>query len=148
MKETSSSLGVRAIVGIYREFEQATRGSDLSLAQYRLLFYLKKGPQRAGAIAAAGALSKPTVSLTINALREKGWVKSVPDPDGRVAMIKITPAGEKRMTRFESDLARAMESTMNSEEAAVFYEALKRAYYAMAVSWEDRLKAIEQSLIE
>ena len=51
-------ISVRAIVALYREFENVARRADLSLAQYRMLLYLGRGPQRAGVIAAASALKK------------------------------------------------------------------------------------------
>ena len=66
--------GVRLVVSLYREFEQVARQGDLSMAQYRTLLYLLGGSRRAGELAAANAVTKPTVSAMINGLRQQGWV--------------------------------------------------------------------------
>jgi predicted transcriptional regulator len=70
-----SALSVRAIVAFYRELERVTRDGDISLGQYRNMLYLKGGAQRAGAIAAASAVKRPTMSAMLNALREMWWVE-------------------------------------------------------------------------
>src|SRR5213595_1299607 len=103
--ETSrEAIAVRIVTSIYREFENVARASDISMAQYRLLFFLQAGPRRAGAIAPAAALAKPTISLILNGLRERGWVENAPDPDGRAAVVLLTPAGEARLASFEAEL--------------------------------------------
>ena len=78
--------GVRLVVSLYREFEQVARRGDMSMAQYRTLLYLLAGSRRAGELAAAGAVTKPTVSSMINGLRQHGWVADADDEtgDGRV----------------------------------------------------------------
>ena len=40
--------GVRLIVALYRNFEQAARCGDITMAQYRTLLVLRKGNQRVG----------------------------------------------------------------------------------------------------
>ena len=67
--------GVRLVVSLYREFEHVARRGDMSMAQYRTLLYLLGGSRRAGELAAANAVTKPTVSAMINGLREQGWVR-------------------------------------------------------------------------
>jgi DNA-binding MarR family transcriptional regulator len=104
MTTKNAILTVRTIVSSYREFEQAARRSDISMAQYRLMLYLQNGPKRASEIAAAAEIAKPTVSLAINGLREKGWVTTSPDTDGRASCVAITPSGRKRMKSFEGEL--------------------------------------------
>jgi len=85
-KSDPTSLSVRAVVAFYREFERVTREADISLGQYRTMLYLKGGAKRAGAIAAAGAVKKPTISAMLNNLREKGWIRDEADPaDGAAA---------------------------------------------------------------
>ena len=107
MKTPAPLLAVRAVVAIYREFEQVARRSDVSMAQYRLMLYLRAGPKRAGEIAAAIAVAKPTISLALNALREKGWITSTTDEeDGRASRILITHAGKTRMEAFEAEVCR------------------------------------------
>ena len=103
--------GVRLVVSLYREFEQVARRGDLSMAQYRTLLYLLGGSRRAGELAAANAVTKPTVSAMINGLRQQGWVADAVDEtgDGRVTRVELTEAGRARLARFEEELAERME---------------------------------------
>lgn len=140
MSTDASRLAVRSVVAIYREFEQIARRSDISMAQYRLLLFLLNGPKRAGAIAAAAELAKPTVSLAINGLREKGWVKSGPGVDGRASVVTITPEGYARMTSFEQDLAQNLNSML--DDPADLAAALAKAYAAMDATKEIRMKNV------
>ena len=103
--------GVRFVVSVYREFEQVARRGDLSMAQYRTLLYLLGGSRRAGELAAANAVTKPTVSAMITSLRQQGWVADVVDEagDGRVTRVELTPEGRARLALFEQELADRME---------------------------------------
>jgi DNA-binding MarR family transcriptional regulator len=142
-------LAVRAVVAIYREFEQVARRSDISLAQYRLMLYLRTGPKRAGEIAAAIAVAKPTVSLALNALREKAWITSTTDEeDGRASRILITAAGKSRMEAFEAELAARIGPMLGGADAKTLSDALAAAYVAMGVTREARLRDVEDSLRE
>lgn len=143
MGTDQTQLAVRAVVAIYREFEQIARRSDISMAQYRLLLYLRNGPRRAGAIAAAATLAKPTVSLAIGGLRERGWVESGSDADGRASVVVITEAGKARMDSFERDLSQAVGAMLAPEDLGGLTNVLAQAYAAMAVSREERMKTVE-----
>ena len=93
---------MRLVVSLYREFEHVARRGDLSMAQYRTLLYLMGGTRRAGELAAANAVTKPTVSAMIGSLRQQGWVTDSIDPaDGRVSRIELTAAGRARVEQFE-----------------------------------------------
>ena len=148
MSSEQSQLAVRAVVAIYREFEQIARRSDISLAQYRLLLYLRNGPKRAGAIAAAAALAKPTVSLALNGLRDKGWVESAADADGRASVVAITPEGHARIMSFERELASAMGAMVHADELGHLSVVLAEAYVSMAATRDERMKAVERGLVE
>jgi DNA-binding MarR family transcriptional regulator len=128
----TSAIAVRIVATLYKELEQAARASDLSLAQYRLLFYMQGGAKRAGAIAVAASLAKPTISLTLNSLREKGWVENVPDPDGRASVVVLTAAGEARLAAFEAELSAAMRAMLEDDGAYADLETgLMAAYRAL-----------------
>ena len=125
--------GVRLVVSLYREFEQVARRGDLSMAQYRTLLYLLGGSRRAGELAAANAVTKPTVSAMINGLRQAGWVADAVDEagDGRVTRIELTDAGRARLARFEGELADRMEELLpgvEMAEARRFFGDLQRAH--------------------
>ncbi len=132
--------GTRMVVSLYREFAQVARGGDLSMAQYRTLLYLINGPRRAGELAAANAVTKPTVSAMINGLRDQGWVADViDDTDGRVTKIVLTPAGIERVEQFEAALAERLEASMPSLSAAERDGALAILYESHHQTTEERL---------
>jgi DNA-binding MarR family transcriptional regulator len=132
--------GVRLVVSLYREFEQVARQGDLSMAQYRTLLYLMAGARRAGQLATAASVTKPTVSSMINGLREQGWVtEEVDATDGRVTNIRLTPAGRARVERFETALADRMEALIPGVNRDDLRASLAELYTAHAETREDRL---------
>jgi DNA-binding MarR family transcriptional regulator len=133
--------GVRLVVSLYREFEQVARRGDLSMAQYRTLLYLLGGSRRAGELAAANAVTKPTVSAMINGLRQQGWVADAVDEtgDGRVTRIELTPAGRARLASFEDELAARMEQLMPGIDRTGMRTFLRDLYDAHATTRQERL---------
>ena len=133
--------GVRFVVSVYREFEQVARRGDLSMAQYRTLLYLLGGSRRAGELAAANAVTKPTVSAMITSLRQQGWVADVVDEtgDGRVTRVELTPEGRARLARFELELADRMEDLVPGVDRADMRRFLGELATAHADTREERL---------
>jgi DNA-binding MarR family transcriptional regulator len=133
--------GVRLVVSLYREFEQVARRGDLSMAQYRTLLYLLGGSRRAGELAAANAVTKPTVSAMITGLRQQGWVADAVDEtgDGRVTRVELTPAGRARLARFERELADRMEELVPGVDRAGMRSFLRELAAAHAETREERL---------
>ncbi len=86
-----------------------------------------------GELAAANAVTKPTVSAMINGLRQQGWVADAVDEtgDGRVTRIELTGAGRARLARFEAELADRMEELLPGVDRAElrrFFGDLQRAH--------------------
>ena len=133
--------GVRLVVSLYREFEQVARRGDLSMAQYRTLLYLLGGSRRAGELAAASAVTKPTVSAMINGLRYQGWVADAVDEtgDGRVTRIELTPAGRRRLGEFEAELVARLEHLVPGVDRTALHTFLRELYDAHAEHREERL---------
>jgi DNA-binding MarR family transcriptional regulator len=141
--------GVRLVVSLYREFEQVARRGDLSMTQYRTLLYLMSGARRAGELAAANAVSRPTVSAMIGGLREEGWVEEQVDPDdGRVTKIVLTKAGRERVRRFEADLAKRLEALLPGVDRAEMRATFSDLYRAHSVTRQDRLANVFGGLKE
>jgi DNA-binding MarR family transcriptional regulator len=136
--------GVRLVVSLYREFEQVARRGDLSMAQYRTLLYLLGGSRRAGELASANAVTKPTVSSMINGLRQQGWVADAVDDtgDGRVTRVELTAAGRDRLARFEAELAERMEELLPGVDRAEVRRLLGDLYRAHAETREERLGSV------
>ena len=132
--------GVRLVVSLYREFEQVAKRGDMSMAQYRTLLYLLAGSRRAGELAAAGAVTKPTVSSMINGLRQQGWVRDADDEtgDGRVTRIELTAAGRAHLDRFEQELVDRMEELLPGVDRDATRAFLRDLHTAHAETREDR----------
>jgi DNA-binding MarR family transcriptional regulator len=147
-KTDNRHLSVRAIIVFYREFERVTRDADISIGQYRTLLYLKGGAKRAGEIAAAGAVKKPTISAMLANLRDKGWIADEADPaDGRAVSVALTPAGRARIDALEETLADRMSAIVPPAELADLLAALSTAYLALRSSQDDRIRDIENQFI-
>jgi DNA-binding MarR family transcriptional regulator len=68
--------------------------TELTLSQYRLLALIADGAERASEIAGRLALTKPTVSATIDTLVERGLVtRATADDDRRALRLQITAEG-------------------------------------------------------
>lgn len=75
--------------------EMRTAGIDmLAPSHMRLLGMLNERPYKLSELAEMQAVSAPTMSNTITALEERGWVARVrSDEDRRVVRVEISPAG-------------------------------------------------------
>ncbi len=131
--------GVRLVVSLYREFEQVARRSDMSMGQYRTMLYLMGGARRAGELAAANAVTKPTVSTMINGLRTQGWVEEAVDADGRATRIQLTDAGRQRIAAFETALADRMEALLPGLDRDELRTTLRELYASHAQTRAERL---------
>ena len=132
-------LSARAIVRMFHRFESASRDSDLSFAQYRILGFLQNGPHRAGGLALASAVKKPTVSALLNGLRQRGWILDRTNPvDGRVVTVVLTPSGRRRLRAFDNQLARTLESYLSKADQPLIFAALTRLYGSLsAIGYAD-----------
>jgi DNA-binding MarR family transcriptional regulator len=147
-KSDPRHLSVRAVIVFYREFERATRDADISIGQYRTMLYLKGGAKRAGAIAAAGAVKKPTVSAMLANLRDKGWIADEADPaDGRAVSVALTEAGRARLDALEETLADRMAAIVPPAKLADLMTALSAAYLRLRDTQEERTKDIESQFL-
>src|SRR5215471_18530287 len=85
-------LDVLTLARIARILERAC--GDLTLPQYRLLAFIVRGEERASNLADQLALTRPTVSATIDTLVERGLLERTGiDGDRRAVRLSITPAG-------------------------------------------------------
>jgi len=136
---------IRAVILVYREFEQTSRLSEMNMGQYRTLLFLRSGPKRAGEIAEAALLKKPTVTSRLNGLREKGWILDGTDPtDGRAARIEITPEGLAQMKGFEELLAQRFAALFPGRDLTQILETLAQIYRLLGESKEARMLDAEE----
>jgi len=122
---------VLTLARIARVLERACR--DLTLAQYRLLAMIADGAERASHLAGQLALTKPTVSATIDTLVERGLVqRDAVDGDRRATRLTVTAAGRATLVlaetamreRLDDVLARVDDPRMVRESLAQLQSAL------------------------
>jgi DNA-binding MarR family transcriptional regulator len=75
-------------------------------AHFGLLSILSERPRTLSEVAAIQGVSLPTISNSISAMADRGWVRrTAPENDRRVAIVEITAAGRAALER----VARAAE---------------------------------------
>lgn len=82
-------------------------------AHFGLLSVLAERPRTLSELAALQGVSLPTMSSSIAAMTERGWVRRVvPEGDRRVVTIEVTPTGRSALDRVarcaESHLAEVL----------------------------------------
>ncbi len=100
---------VRALARASRILERAS--AELSLPHYRVLAAIASGEERASRVAARLALGKPTISAAVDALTQRGLLaKSGRPDDQRVAVLRLTPAGEALLARVEAQMVERIDA--------------------------------------
>lgn len=139
---------VRCIVDFFREFEQAARAANMTVSQYRILLFLRIGPQRAGELAALAAVKKPSITPIIAALEERGWISRETDPDDRrSARLAITESGREAMWSFEQRLTGVVAATMPADQRDNILDAFVTMGEGLLASREDRFRRLEEELL-
>ena len=87
--------------------------TDLTLAQYRLLAMIAGGAERASLIAGQLALTKPTVSATIDTLVERGLVtRTTVDDDRRALRLQVTTEGHTALLAAEAAMRERLDDVL------------------------------------
>ena len=85
---------VRVLARLARGVEVACQKANLSLAQYRLLGFIAKSPQRASELASRASVSRPTLTSLIDGLADRGLVRREQvEGDRRGINLEVTPEG-------------------------------------------------------
>lgn len=128
---------LRTVLYLHHRLERASRKSELSISQYRMLSYLIKGPRRAAELANESRIRKPSITSLINTLESKGWIRREEDPDDRRALcIEITPKGKQAMIQFEKDMQTALQDFLDADVVAEVDERITPLYDL----WNERRK--------
>lgn len=100
------AVAVRSLARLARIVEQTGRSAGISLAQYRLLLFAAREPQRAGELATRAAVSKPTLTNLVKALERDGFIRRVPLADDRRGVrLEVTAAGDDALAEAERTLS-------------------------------------------
>lgn len=79
--------------------------TNLTLAQYRLLAMIAGGAERASELAGQLALTKPTVSATIDTLVDRSFVtRETADDDRRAVRLQLTASGRDALAGADASM--------------------------------------------
>ena len=99
-------------------------------AHFHLLMMLSQQPRTLTELAALQGVSLPTMSNSISAMVQRGWVKrSAPTRDRRVVIIEVTPNGKAAVDR----VGRSAETHLAEVLAPLDAAARKRLQAGLAV---------------
>jgi DNA-binding MarR family transcriptional regulator len=103
----TSAVPLEAIRGLARASRMLERASgELTLAQYRVLASVASGDERASRIAGRLALGKPTISATVDSLRQRGLLtRSGVEADQRAATLALSSEGVAALAVAERAMA-------------------------------------------
>jgi len=76
----------------------------VSRTEVGVLRTLNDGPRRITELAAEERVTQPAITLLVNRLEERGWVKRIPDPsDRRAVLVSLTPKGEETFAQLRAE---------------------------------------------
>ena len=76
----------------------------VSRTEVGVLRTLNDGPRRITELATEERVTQPAITLLVNRLEERGWVKRIPDPsDGRAVRVSLTPVGEETFEQVRAE---------------------------------------------
>ena len=121
--------------------------TELTLSQYRLLAMIADGAERASQIAGRLALTKPTVSATIDTLVERGLVsRAMADDDRRALRLQITAEGRAVLGAAERGMREQLDALLiHVDDPQAVRLALGRLGDALDQRREQRRVAREQA---
>ncbi len=127
----------RTIVRLARALERTLMEVDLTLAQYRILAFLTGGTTAASKVAEAMTVSRPSVTVVVDGLSDRGFVRRDADPsDRRRAGIVLTREGVAALARADAAVAARLDALL-----AMMPEHERAAAITALGSWERALES-------
>jgi DNA-binding MarR family transcriptional regulator len=76
----------------------------VSHTEVGVLRTLNDGSRRITELATEERVTQPAITLLVNRLEERGWVKRIPDlSDGRAVLVSLTPVGEETFEQLRAE---------------------------------------------
>lgn len=101
-EEIAEALPIRA-AAISRLFMAHTT-VPISRTEIGVLYVVSERPRRITELAAREGVTQPAITLLVNRLAERGWLKRTPDPlDGRAVLVELTPAGSALLDQVRAE---------------------------------------------
>lgn len=102
---------VRALTRLGRFLDRTETG--LSLSQYRILTMVDHGDERSSQLASRLAVSKPSITVAVDALVESGLLRRTADADDRrAARLRMTAAGRRALAKADAAFAERLEPVL------------------------------------
>jgi DNA-binding MarR family transcriptional regulator len=99
-----------------RHFERACVEMGLSLPQYRLLLWVRGGPQRAAELATRAAVRRPTLTALVDGLEAEGLLaRTAVEDDRRGIRLEVTEKGLELLARTEEHLSALLDHLAEGE---------------------------------
>jgi DNA-binding MarR family transcriptional regulator len=135
---------VRALALSARALERAAAGSDLTLAQFRVLALVAAGDERSSLLADRLAVAKPTITAVVDGLVERGFVsREAVAGDRRSIRVAVTPAGEAAFVAAQEEMSDALERIfVHARERQQVIAALVDLDDALALRSQARLRDV------
>ena len=87
----------------------------VSRTEVGVLRNLHAGPRRITELAGEERVTQPAITLLVNRLEERGWVKRIPDPsDRRAVLVSLTQQGEEVFERLRAEYRALLHEEMAS----------------------------------
>ena len=98
--------GARVLAHLGRVLEKACDAVGVTISQYRILSYVGFQAQRAGELADRAAVSRPTLTVALDTLEQRGLVRRERVPgDRRGIRLELTDAGRDALRTAEDALS-------------------------------------------
>jgi len=125
---------VLTLAWLARVLERAC--TDVTLPQYRLLALIVRGEERARDLAERLALTRPTVSATIDTLVDRGLLeRTTVDTDRRAVRLTITAHGRDAMLAAELGMRARLDEVLAAvDDADVVRAGLEQLAAGLAAS--------------
>ena len=111
----------------------ATENFDISVEQFHVLRYIRRGNWSVSELAEAKNISRPAISQGVDTLVNKGLIARTPNPqDRRYVQLELTPAGNELLDTVFQNTRTWMKSKLASftmvelDEVICGMEALKK----------------------
>ena len=76
----------------------------ISRTEMGVLYVVSERPRRITELAVREGVTQPAITLLVNRLAERGWLKRAPDPlDGRAVLVELTPAGSALLDQVRAE---------------------------------------------
>lgn len=119
MPDVSAKLyrSVRAVAILSRHFERRCLEIGLSLPQYRLMLFVRRGPQRAAELAARAAVRRPTLTALVDGLEKEGLLaRKAVEGDRRGIRLELTEKGYEVLDQTEKELGALIDRVIEGDK--------------------------------